>query len=384
MSELRVTVLGCGLIGSSFSLALKRRRPDCRITCLDTPKALPAIKEARVADKVGRLDELDKYLPKSSLVVLAGPVETILENLDAIVPHLQPGTLVTDVGSTKTDIVNKAWEVLPEEVYFIGGHPIAGSESSGVENADPLMFNKRVWLLCPSPNTPTDALLNLIEIIEDMLAIPVTMEPEEHDRLMATLSHLPQLLSIALMHSALEVDQTHGMMEMVAGRGFLDITRIAASDYRVWESILSTNKKAIGAAFDLLEQSLSSVRTALENGEIDQLWSQVSGRRKMMSTESLPRHRKPELRKLIDRFDEQILKALGNRMRVVKKIGEVKAVKDAPVLDPDRERRLMAKRIKWAQSCDLSQEFVESLFSTIMQYSKKLQSQQAKEDKSES
>jgi chorismate mutase len=148
----------------------------------------------------------------------------------------------------------------------------------------------------------------------------------------------------------------------------------------MWEGILSSNQNAIEGAFDLLEQSLADVRAAFEKGGLAELWSRVSNRRKLMTPESLPRARKPELRKLIDRYDEQILKALSNRMRIAKKIGQDKADKDTPVHDPDRERRLLAKRQQWAKAGGLPPDLIESLFKTIMEYSKQLQSRETKKD----
>lgn len=374
MGDVNVSVIGGGLIGGSLALALKRRRPDARIVLLDRPQRLPAIRDAGIGDHVGTIQEAARYLPESSLVVLATPVEVILTLLSEIAPHLRPGTLVTDVGSTKSRIVQTAQTVLPEQVNFIGGHPIAGAERSGIEAADPLLFNERIYLLCPSPSTPPEALLTLIDVVEDLLAVPVTIEPEEHDRILAAISHLPQLLAIALMRTALDMDKTHGLLETLAGSGFLDLTRIAASDYNVWGAILNTNEKGLAVAFDHFQQSLETVQQAFGEGDLGDMWSEVAQRRRKMSLNGLPRPRQPDLRKLIDRYDEQILKALGNRMRIVKRIGRLKVDQTAPVHDPDRERRLLAKRREWARALDLPPELVEALFENIMQASKKIQS----------
>ena len=241
--------------------------------------------------------------------------------------------------------------------------------------SDALLFRDRVYMLCPSPDTPPDALLFLIDIAEDLLAIPATIEPEEHDRVMAMISHVPQLLAISLVHAALRDDATHGLLDMVAGRGFLDLTRIAASDFRVWEGILGSNKDAIADALDCLEDSLNQVRRALNEGGLEGLWEQVSRRRRSMTPETLPRLRKPDLRRMIDRYDEQILKALGNRMQVVRRVGQLKANQKAAVLDPDRERRMLAERNRWGQALSLGPEFIADLFALITAYSRQLQSE---------
>jgi prephenate dehydrogenase len=380
MAELglsRVAVIGCGLIGGSWAVALRRNRPDVRVAGLDLPDRLAAVRDARVADEVADLREGAAILAQSELVVLAAPVESILDLLDEIAPHLRPGAIVTDVGSTKTVVMEKARAALPPAVHFIGGHPIAGSERSGVEAADPLLFHDRIYLLCPSSDTPSDALLAVIGAVEALQAIPVCVEADEHDRLMAAVSHLPQLAAIALMDSALTLDRSHQMLETAAGRGFLDLTRIAASEYRVWDGILRTNKDAIREALDRFAASLARVRDAFERDELAGLWEAVSRRRRKMSLDTQPARRRPDLRKLIDEYDEQLLKTLGNRRRLAQKIGKLKANQSAPILDPDRERRLLAKRAEWGKALALPPEFVEALFRLIMDDSKHAQAEKS-------
>lgn len=375
----RIGIIGCGLIGGSFGLAIKRRRPDTQIICFDQEEHIFAINDAGVGDTVVTMDHAPELLPQCDLVYLATPVVALLELLEVIAPYLMPSAIVTDVGSTKTQIMTKAREILPAEVAFIGGHPMAGSERAGISAADPLLFNQRVYFLCPDETTPPDAMLALLDLVEDLMALPVTIEPEEHDRIVATISHMPQLLAVALMHTALRVDQTHGMLETVAGRGFLDLTRIAASDYKVWKGIFKTNLEAIGEAFSMLQSGLDEVRSALETDNLETIWEQVSGSRRKMGVESLPRLRKPDLRKLIDQYDEALLKALGNRMRVVKKIGKLKSDRNTPVHDPAREQRVLTQRAQWAAALDLPDDLVMELFEVIMNHSKKMQSEKPTE-----
>lgn len=369
----RVVVIGAGLIGGSLALAIKRRRTDTRVVCLDLPHRLSAVRNAGVADEVGSALDLADHLPDCGLVVLATPVDIILNLLDEIGPRLTPGTIVTDVGSTKAEICRKARTALPDGVHFIGGHPIAGSERSGVEAADPLLFNERVYMLCPDQETPPEAMLAMLDIVEDLSAVPVTIEPEEHDRILAVVSHVPQLVAIALVHAALEDDGTHGLLDTIVGPGFLSLTRVAASDFEVWRSILDTNLRAIRGGLDRLEASLAAVRGSLGTAELGALWQSVSSRRRKMSVDTLPRPRKAELRQLVDRYDEQILKALGNRLNAVRKIGTIKQSAAMPVGDPDRERKLMTARLEWARALDVPEEAVEELFQVIMKHSRKMQ-----------
>ncbi len=373
MTEPRIGIIGCGLIGGSIGLALKRNRTAATISCLDLRENLGAITESGFADFVGTLDDAPQMLPNCEVVILATPVEVILELLPRIAPHLTAGTVVTDVGGTKQAITEQAGRVLSADIVFIGGHPIAGSENAGIGAADPLLFKDRVYALCPRPDTPAPALLTLLDIVEDLRAVPLTIEPDEHDRILAMVSHLPQLLSIALVHAAMEADSFHSMLEMTAGRGFLDLTRIAASGFDQWEGVLKTNREAIAHALDRLERSVRTVRQALDDDDLAPLWSAVSDKRRTMTAQSRPLKRKPDLRLLIDACDERLLKALSDRLRAVDRMGQLKADASAPVYDPDRERRLFTARREWGKTLGIPDALIDGLFEVIVDHSKKLQ-----------
>jgi prephenate dehydrogenase len=373
MVDTKITIIGCGLIGGSIALALRRRRPEWSIACLDLADRLPALQEAAIAGHVGTLDELPKVLPESSIILLATPVQSILEMVKRIGPHLQKGAIVSDVGSTKMQIMAEAHALMPPGTHFIGGHPMAGSERSGVEAADPLLFSDRVYVLCPYPDTPPEALLSLMDLVESLMARPITIDPEEHDRIMAMVSHLPQLIAVALMNAAQAEDATHTMLEVLAGRGFLDMTRLAASDYGVWAGILEGNHQSIMDAIARFDRSFGVLRDAISAGNAALPWEQASRRRRKMGSESLNRLRKPDLRSMIDQYDKQLLGALGRRMQAVSKIGKLKMHQAAPVHDPERERRLLRQRSEWGKSLGLSQEFIDELFALILRHSNRIQ-----------
>jgi len=373
MAEKRVTIVGCGLIGGSIGMALKRSPSDWVISALDLPEALPAIREAGFADHVGPIEGAPEVLSKSTLVVLATPVELIPETMRLLAPHLKKGTLVTDVGGAKRAIMEYALEILPPGVVFIGGHPIAGSEQLGTGAADPLLFKSRVYVLCPEPATPGESLLLLIDMVEDLLAVPLTLEAEEHDCVMAMVSHVPQLLSIALVHAAMEEDNTHRLLDVTAGPGFLDLTRIAASSFEQWRGTLELNGEAIIVALDAFERSLAFVREALAKGNLVDLWQSASAARRRLAPEVYPRKRKPDLRLLIDQADERILKAASDRLSTVRMVGDIKARRSEATYDPDRERRLFATRLEWGRALGLPPEMVEELFEVIVKHSKAAQ-----------
>ncbi|MEJ2246640.1 MAG: prephenate dehydrogenase/arogenate dehydrogenase family protein [Acidobacteriota bacterium] len=372
---MNITIIGCGLIGGSIALALKRRRCGYRITCIDLPDRMPAIQDAGVADRVASLEDLETLLPDSSIVILATPVQMILDTIDSIRPFLKENTIVTDVGSTKKLIMEKARTLLPAGVHFIGGHPMAGSERSGVEASDPLLFNDRVYVLCPYPDTPSDALLVLMDLVDKLNAQPVTIDPQEHDRIMAMISHLPHIIAVALMNAAMAGDAEHAMLDKMAGRGFLDMTRLSASDYGIWQGILETNSEAIAKALSRFTESLSFVSNSISKDELTLCWERAGRRRRNMGPESLPRPRKQDLRSMIDQYDRQILSALANRIEAARRIGKIKTNQSSPVTDPDREKRMLHQRNEWGISLGLPDELINELFAVILKHSTKIQSE---------
>jgi prephenate dehydrogenase len=375
MEAAKITIIGCGLIGGSLALALRRRRPDFSIACLDLPERLSAIREAGICDQVGSIDDIASYVPDSSIIVVATPVDSALSTIAKLRPHLRENAIVTDVGSTKKRIMSEAHKLLPEGTHFIGGHPMAGSERSGVEAADPLLFSERLYALCPYPDTPTNALLTMMDFVESLPALPISIDPDEHDRIMAMVSHLPQIISIALMHAALAGDAEHAMLDKLAGRGFLDMTRLAASDFNVWKGILATNKEAISQAIQRFNKSLSLLSDSESPDDFALVWDQAAGHRRKMGPDSLTRPRKPDLRIMIDRWDKQLLTSLGRRIEIVRKIGKLKSSQSAPILDPDREKRMMVQRKEWGKLLNLPQEFVDDLFAVILKHSSRIQSE---------
>ena len=240
----KVTIIGCGLIGGSLALAIKRQTSGFGGGLPGSDRAPPGNSGGRNRGGTGRIEDAPAHVTESALVILATPVQHMAGILDLIAPHLRPGTIVSDVGSTKKQLMDEAEAKMPPGT-FIGGHPMTGSERSGVEAADPLLFSERAYVLCPYPDTPADALLFMLNLVEDLLAFPVTIDAEEHDRIMAMVSHVPQLIAVALMHAAQQQDATHTMLDTLAGRGFLDMTRLASSEFGVWRGILETNRPAV-------------------------------------------------------------------------------------------------------------------------------------------
>lgn len=249
-----VAIAGVGLLGGSFALALRKAGFTGRILGVSSPATI----EKAIARKV--IDEglpLEAAVRASDLIYLAQPIQTIVQTIRQIGPWLKPDALVTDVGSTKRQILKAAAESLSPHL-FLGGHPMAGKESSGVEHADADLFRGRRYILSPlSGGSPTSPLrIEFENWIDAIGATRVVMDAETHDRTVAYTSHLPQLLSTTLgglLVSAAAPEEPW----RVAGPGLDDMLRLSGSGYHVWSDILETNQ-------DFILEALQSYRGQLD------------------------------------------------------------------------------------------------------------------------
>lgn len=257
-----ITFVGFGLLASSLAAALKQGKHAVRIRAVSGTDTLQKAKSFGLADETFTYDQVESYLAGSDLVLLCGPISHILETMDAFakvkLPQAKP-ILVSDIGSTKSQICQKGFS-LPEAFRFVGGHPMAGSEKRSVEHHDASLFENAYWILCPPENIPPTSFAFLQELIDVVGAHSVTLAATEHDMVMARLSHVPQLVSTALAAGLspriLARNQQH-----LAGRGFRDMTRIAASAWPMWRDILETNQVEVLAGIHEMQQSLASIES---------------------------------------------------------------------------------------------------------------------------
>ena len=255
-----VAIAGLGLIGGSIALGLRDRWPSCRIVGVDRAAVLAH------ALSSGAIDRTAASLAETGpvdLVVLAAPVGQNVELLAEAGRHAAESTVITDVGGTKRDIVRAA-RALPRPEAFIGGHPIGGGERGGFGFARSDLFEGRPWIFTPEPTSSADTLKRLFHLARALGARPSTLDAEEHDRLMAFLSHLPQLTASSLMQVAGTGASADGLR--FAGRGLIDTTRLASSPPNVWRDICAANADAIGDALDLLIDRLTRLRADLGSG----------------------------------------------------------------------------------------------------------------------
>ena len=257
-----VAIVGVGLIGGSFALALRKAGYQGRIMGVSSPRTIEAALSRKVIDEALALDEA---IPQADVVYLAQPIERILETVSLLDPLLGPGSLVTDAGSTKVRIVETAKSAI-HRGQFLGGHPMAGKERRGVEEADPDLFAGRTWVLTPSDpaelETPQAA--TFVDWVRRIGAAPVILPPGEHDRVVAFTSHLAQLVSTALAATVADQVNTPDHLQ-VAGPGLADMTRLALSPYDIWQDILRTNVAeidiALGACIARLDEMRSNLTT---------------------------------------------------------------------------------------------------------------------------
>jgi len=249
-----VTVYGTGLIGCSFALALKQSFPGVRVFGIDNEHILQR------ARTTGAIEGTNSVSPEDpDLIILSTPVGQILR----LTGELQPGrSIILDVGSTKVDICRKAED---RRLPFVGGHPMTGSERSGPEAASADLFKGSRFFLCPISSTPSGAVSQLENLIRTIGALPYVVSPGNHDKLVAELSHLPQILSTAL------ADLT-GEHREFAGPGWKSVTRLAASPFHVWRDILMTSG-ALPAELEVYIQRLRDILDALERKDLNQLES---------------------------------------------------------------------------------------------------------------
>ncbi|MFL6336223.1 MAG: prephenate dehydrogenase, partial [Pyrinomonadaceae bacterium] len=259
----RVTVVGCGLVGASFALALREAGACASVAGWDAdPSVLEEALSLRVIDEP---DEAFKGggVSSSDLVYVATPVGQIVEFLRAGAPHVKPGAVVTDAGSTKTEVCRAARSQTEKAWRFVGGHPVAGSHLRGPAHARADLFEGAPYVLTP-PEDGSDpsALAALVETLGALGARVRVMPAQEHDRALARLSHLPQLVSCALAATADEgVDELE--LSALAGPGYRDMTRLAASPWGIWQDILATNPSEVADALDSLITKLAAARDGL-------------------------------------------------------------------------------------------------------------------------
>lgn len=269
---MRITFVGFGLLASSVAAAIKQAKLPTVVRAVSSPATLARAKELGLADECFGYDEITDWVPGSDMILLCAPILHILhtiENLaqmDLSVLSSQPKILVSDIGSTKVEIC-KAGAKLPKPCVFVGSHPMAGSEKRTLEYNDPSIFENAYWFVCPPEGVEEADYKSLLDLISFVGANAVVFPPEHHDRTMAWVSHMPQMLASTLAASMPE-RLVKPSYQHYAGRAFRDMTRIAASGWNMWHDIAVTNRDQTVLALREVREGLDKTIKAMDHLQV--------------------------------------------------------------------------------------------------------------------
>lgn len=262
MTDLKAAFIGLGLIGGSIAKGLKRRDPGITIMAyMRTREKLIQAKRDGIVDII--LDGVGENLRECDIIFLCTPVEYNAEYLRQLKPFIREGAIITDVGSTKTNI-HETVSALGLESCFVGGHPMAGSEKTGYESATDHLLENAYYIITPTEKTPLSHVERMTEIAEMIDALPLVLDFREHDFIVAAISHLPHLIASSLVNLVHDCDNRDQMMKRLAAGGFKDITRIASSSPVMWEQICMTNQENISLILNRFIESLKRIQEEIE------------------------------------------------------------------------------------------------------------------------
>lgn len=265
-----MAIVGVGLIGGSLGMAAKKNGLVRKVIGLGRTEQ--KLMRAKI---LGAIDEysldMEKGASEADLIVICTPVQLVVPTLSAMSHYLKKGAVVTDVGSTKQEIVNNAAKIMLDGRFFVGGHPMAGSEKSGVEAAFPDLFLGATYIITDNNNTDLQALGKMTAFVEGIGARAEVMTPEQHDLSAAIISHLPHTMAAALLHVAEDSHRKNGKVFRLAAGSFRDLTRISESSPEMWRDICITNSDSIVTAIDQLQHQLDAFKEALKTKNQDEI-----------------------------------------------------------------------------------------------------------------
>jgi prephenate dehydrogenase len=267
----RVTILGTGLIGGSFALALRKHTTGMHITGWDRANVLRDAQNCDAIDE-GFSDELGPALQKSDLIYISLPIAATLDLLPEIARRAPAHALVTDACSTKVRIAQAAAELFSNEkgALFLGGHPMAGRELSGIAHANADLFRENTYALIGASAAQVDPRVSaFVKILEKIGARPLWLGEQQHDYAVGLASHLPQLAAVALAGFLYDRLDENGLPITLAGPGLRDSLRLAGSPYSTWRDIVLTNQEVLSAALDLFARRLDDIREKLASRELE-------------------------------------------------------------------------------------------------------------------
>lgn len=271
MYEKKILIIGLGLIGGSIGRAVKEEHPSTFIIGYDVDH-----EQATLAKSCGVIDcyvsDLKGKTDQADVIIIATPVSKTEEIMDFLIKNctLKKDVIITDVGSTKQAIINKATH-FPEDVTFIGGHPLAGSDKSGVNAASAHLFENAYYVLITSKPDDANKVETLKQVLSGTRATFITMTAEEHDRIAGVISHFPHIIAASLVHLLSERNNEQVDMRHLAAGGFRDITRIASSNPQMWHDILLQNRSVLIDLMEEWQKEMEDVKTMIQNSDSAQI-----------------------------------------------------------------------------------------------------------------
>ena len=287
-----ISIIGLGLIGGSIAKGIRKVRPDIRIKAFDKKEVLDAAADGNFFDeKLGSLEES----ADSDIIFLCLPALNSVGALETLAPIVKKDCIITDVCGVKGMFEDK-WKNLESKGIYVGGHPMAGKEKSGFANSDALLFENCVYIISTSVKD-SEKVISLIELIESLGGRIRLLNPFLHDKIVADVSHIPQLLAVALVNAAATEANGINYLDFAAG-GFRDMTRIASADFQKWEQIVKANKKEILPSLDKTQKTINLTKHSIHNKRYDELEQYFENAKRLRDT--IPRNVKGFLNPLYD------------------------------------------------------------------------------------
>lgn len=263
----KVAVIGVGLIGGSLAIVLRQKGLAGSITGIGR-----GLSNLQTAKRLGVVDDYTQDIAEgvrdADLIIVATPVLKISETVRKAVPFLKQGAIITDAGSVKKAVIDEVEPLMPEGVHFIPGHPIAGTEHSGVEAAFPELYVNRVCILTPTDKTDTWALDIVKRVWEAAGSRVVMMNPVTHDKILAAVSHLPHMIAYTLVNTVADVEKTGVDALSFSAGGFKDFTRIASSSPEMWSDICSMNRDSIVKMIEAFQRRLEGLKRLIQDSDL--------------------------------------------------------------------------------------------------------------------
>lgn len=265
----KITIIGLGLIGGSLARALKESQEVETVFGIDSDKeSVQYAFEKGIIDKGS--SDIKEGVPGAEIIVVSTHVGIITDTAKSIFPAATEGSIITDVGSVKSSIVKGIEQALPDNIHFIGGHPIAGTENSGVKSADSKLFNGRRCILTPTAKTDLEAKRKVSSMWESVGSTVHEMDAETHDHIFGVVSHLPHIVAYSLMNTVLKAQDSEDLLEF-AGGGLKDYTRVSASSPQMWVEIFKANKSHVLDSISMFKNSLREIEDAINSEDFDTL-----------------------------------------------------------------------------------------------------------------